>query len=109
MTGKTRPGGHVGRKFIAQFKALVLFIFCTVLLGKKNQLMSDTISEAVGTKSKSSLKDTATYHGFNLASSDFDVLPLSNSQFDSLLNEMGDVEIDNVLSPMPIPNTKHVQ
>jgi hypothetical protein len=54
---------------------------------------------------KSSLKDTATYHGFNLTSSDFDVLPLSNSQFDSLLNEMGDVEIDNVLSQMPIPNT----
>ena len=67
--------------------------------------MSDTIIEAVGTKSKSSLKDTATYHGFNLTSSDFDVLPLSNSQFDSLLNEMGDVEIDNVLSQMPIPNT----
>ena len=32
-------------------------------------MMSDTISEAVGTKSKSSLKDTATYHGFNLTSS----------------------------------------
>jgi hypothetical protein len=68
-------------------------------------MMSDIISEAVGTKSKSSLKDTATYYGFNLTSSDFDVLPLSNSQFDSLLNEMGDVEIDNVLSQMPIPNT----
>ena len=72
---------------------------------KTKQMMSDTISEAVGTKSKSSLKDTATYHGINLTSSDFDVLPLSNSQFDSLLNEMGDVEIDNVLSQMPIPNT----
>jgi hypothetical protein len=58
-------------------------------------MMSDTICEAVGTKSKSSFKDTATYHGFHLTSSDFDVLPLSNSQFDSLLNEIGDVEIDN--------------
>ena len=55
-------------------------------------------------KSKSSLKDTATYHGFNLTSSDFDVLPLSNSQFDSLHIEMRDVEIDNILSQMPIPN-----
>ena len=72
---------------------------------KTKQMMSDTISEAVGTKSKSSLKDTATYHGIDLASSNFDVLPLSNSQFDSLLNEMGDVEVDNVLSQMPIPNT----
>jgi hypothetical protein len=32
MTGKTRPGGHVGGKFIAHFKVLVLFIFCTVVL-----------------------------------------------------------------------------
>jgi hypothetical protein len=36
--------------------------------------MYDTISEAVGTKSKSSLKDTATYHRFNITSSDCDVL-----------------------------------
>ena len=62
----------------------------------------------MGTKSKSSLKDTATYHGFDLASSDFDVLPLSNSQFDSLLNKMGDVEVDNVLSQMPIRYSKYM-
>ena len=59
-------------------------------------------------QSKSSLKDTATYHGFDLASSDFDVLPLSNSQFDSLLNKMGDAEVDNVLSQMPIRYSKYM-
>jgi hypothetical protein len=94
MTGKTRPGGHVGGKFISQFKVLVLFIFCTVVLDcgihvfvtghksetslktytgytteKTKQMMSDTISEAVGRKSKSSLKETTTYHGFNLTNS----------------------------------------
>ena len=98
------PGRHI-MTVTGHTSETSLKTFTEYTTEKNKQMMSDTISEAVGTKSKSSLKDTATYHGFNLTSSDCDVLPLSNSQFDSLLNEMGDVEIDNVLSQMPIINT----
>ena len=98
------PGRHI-MTVTGHTKETSLKTYTGYTTEKNKQMMSDTICEVVGTKSKSSLKDTATYHGFNLTSSDFDVLPLSNSQFDSLLNEMGDVEIDNVLSQMPIPNT----
>jgi hypothetical protein len=80
------PGRHImtvtGHKSETSLKTYIGYT-----TEKTKQMMSDTISEAVGTKSKSSLKDTATYHGFNLTSSDFDVLPLSNSQFASLLGK----------------------